>query len=210
MPEPFRFFSIASVTRYTGISADNPRALLRGIQRTAGSSIFYHVFHALFRRHFTASEYMNDFARWTWYTLHERPLAEKLAAVDPTAFATVAEARLALAQVLEQEVGRTEFIPRVTEELRFHFQEAQTFVFPTGIEAHDPRDFAGRVMQVPPDVIFHHFVMAPQRLGRRENDFSAWMRAIGAEDLARRLEALSPYAGDLFALRQRISDLCRL
>ncbi len=210
MPDPFLFFSIASVTRYTGMSADNARALLRGIQRASGSCIFYHVFHALFRRHFTASEFMNDFARWTWYTLHERPLAEKLAAIDPTAFATVAEARLALAQVLEAELGRTEFIARVREDLRFQFLEAQTFVYPTGIEARDPRDFADKVVRVPPDVIFHHFVMAPQRLGRRENDFSAWMRAQGAEELAGRLEALSPYSGDLYALRQRIADLCRM
>jgi hypothetical protein len=210
MVAPFVFNSTASVVRYTGISADNPRALLRGIQRASGGSIFYHVFHALFRRHFTASEYMNDFARWVWYTLNERPLAEKLAAVDPTACATITEARAALVAVLDHELGTTEFIPHVRHELRFHFNEAQTFVFPTGIEARDPRDFAEKVSHVPPDVIFHHFVMAPRRLGRRENDFSAWMRAQGAEDLARRLEALSPYSGDLFALRDQIAELCRM
>jgi hypothetical protein len=210
VPAPFFFQSVANVTRYTGLAADNPRALLRGIQRASGASIFYHVFHALFRRHFTASEYMNDFARWVWYTLHERPLAEKLAAVDPTAYTTIHEARAALASVLENELGNTEFIPHVRHERRFHFHEAQTFVFSTGIEARDPRDFAEKVSRVPPDVIFHHFVMAPRRLGRRENDFSAWMRAQGAEDLARRLEALSPYSGDLFALRDHIAELCRL
>ena len=98
----------------------------------------------------------------------------------------------------------------VRHELRFHFHEAQTFVFPTGIEARDPQDFAEKVRSVPPDVIFHHFVTAPMRLGRRENDFSAWMRGHGAEDVARRLEAVSPYGGDLHSLRERIAEICRL
>lgn len=209
--EPFRFNSSASITRYTGLSADNPRDLLRGIQRASGSCIYYHVFHALFRRHYTASEYMNDFARWTWYTLNERLLAEKLAAIDPTAYVTVSEAREALARVLEDQLGHTEWIPHVRSELRFHFIEAQTFVFPTGIEARDVRDFAEKVRHVPPDVIFHHFILAPMRLGRRDNDFSAWLRGQGAEDLARRIDALSPYSGgDLFALRERLSELARL
>ena len=209
-PGPFRFMSSATLTRYTGISADNPRALLKGIQRASGASIFYHVFHALFRRHVTASEFMNDFARWTWYTLHEPQLAEKLAAVDPTGYNTVTEARAALATVLEKQLGDTEWIPHVRHEHRFHFHEAQSFVFPTGIEAKDPRDFGARVRQVPPDSIFHHFVTAPMRLGRRENDFSAWMRSHGADDVARRLEGLSPYAGDLRHLRERIGEVCSL
>jgi hypothetical protein len=208
--EPFRFDSSASITRFTGLSADNLRALLRGIERASGASIYYHVFNALFRRHFTASEYMNDFARWTWYTLHERPLAEKMAVVDPTACATIGEARQALAKVISEQLGDIEFISHVRSDLRFHFQEAQTFVFSTGIEARDPRDFADKVRLVPPDVIFHHFVAAPMRLGRRENDFSAWLRGQGAEELAGRIDALSPYSGDLYALRERISELSRL
>jgi hypothetical protein len=208
-PQTFRFQSTASITRYTGIAADNPRALLKGIQKASGASIFYHVFHALFRRHYMASEYMNDFARWTWNTLHEPILAEKLAAIDPAAYTNIADARNALAQVLTEQLGHTEFIPHVLPTQRFYFCEAQTFIFPVGIEATNPRDFAEQVTRVPPDVIFHHFVAAPIRLGMRENDFSAWFRTQGAEDLAARLEKLSPYEGDLYALRTRIAEICR-
>ncbi len=207
--EPFRFDSSATLTRFTGVSADNLHALLRGIQRASGASIYYHVFHALFRRHFTTSEYMNDFAHWAWYTLHERQVAEKLAAVDPTAYVTPHEARQALARVLEDQLGHTEFVPRVRDDLRFHFIDAQTFIFSTGIEARDPRDFADKIRQVPPGAIFYHFVMAPMRLGRRENDFSAWLHGQGAEELAKRIDELSPYSGDLYTLRDRLSELCR-
>ncbi|MHB8874029.1 MAG: DUF5752 family protein [Myxococcaceae bacterium] len=209
-PAPFQFRSTATVTRFTGLAADNARALLSGIRRASDSSIFYHVFHALFRRHFTASEFMNDYARWVWYTLHERTLAEKLAAIDPTAYTTTMDARRALARVLEESLGDVEFIPHVRPEHRFFFVNAQTFVFPTGIEAKDPRDFAEKVARVPPDVIFHHFVMAPMRLGRRENDFGTWMASQGAEEFAQRLNNLSPYSGDLYALRARIAELCRV
>lgn len=210
MHRPFDFFSAASLTRYTGLEADNLRALSRGLKRAHGGAIFYHLHHALFRRHFTRAEFMNDFARWTWTVLHEERLAERLAAIDPLEFVSLADARKRLCGVVDRYLGDADYIQHVPEGARFHFVEAQTFVFAAGECARDLREFAERVRKVGPDVIFHHFVVAPLRLGRLDNDFSAWIEGEWERpELAARLRNLSPYGVDLFELRDRIAELVR-
>src|SRR5437764_13967288 len=127
MPDvaPFAFQSSATINRYTGLAADSTRALARGMRRVAETSIYYHVHHALFRRHFTMSEYMNDFARWAWHTLHEQTLAEKLAAVDPLVSTSLHEARMRLANVSEEELGNTDYVKPVRRSDRSYSAKAQ-------------------------------------------------------------------------------------
>ncbi|AKU91875.1 hypothetical protein AKJ08_2262 [Vulgatibacter incomptus] len=207
----FQFKSAAVMARYTGYRADNLRTLLRWLKRVPGSSIFYHVHHALFRRHTAAAAFVNDFARWAWTTLHEETLAERLAILDPLEFGTVRAVRDAIVEVVEHHVGAVETIPHVPGLSSFFFQEARSVVFPTGVVATSLRDFAAKVRTVGPDSIFHHFVVAPLRVGPKENDFSKWIeRECGAPEIAGKLRELSPYSDDLFDLRERIGDLVAL
>ncbi|MHB1843899.1 MAG: DUF5752 family protein [Deltaproteobacteria bacterium] len=208
MNRPFEFQSSASLVKHTGFSADNVRALLKGLQRVPGSSIFYHVHHALFRRHFTMGEFMNDFARWALTALGEEALAERLSAVDPLQCQSIRGAREALAKVISDQLGASEFVAHVPPGKRFFFSQAQTFVFPTGRTAQNLREFANEIRRVGVDTIFHHFVTAPSRLGRNDNDFSAWMaEELGEPELARQVRMLSPYTYDLFQLREQIGQL---
>ncbi len=208
MNRPFAFQSAASLVKHTGYSADNVRALLRGLQRVPGSSIFYHVHHALFRRHFTIGEFMNDFARWALTALGEEALAERLSAVDPLHCQSVREARNELVRVISEQLGASEYVAHVPSGKRFFFSQAQTFVFPTGRSAAGLQEFGQEVQRVGVDTIFHHFVTAPLRLGRKDNDFSAWLRdELGEPDLAHQVAELSPYSYDLYRLRERIGDL---
>ncbi|HUB08667.1 MAG TPA: DUF5752 family protein, partial [Myxococcales bacterium] len=175
MPRPFVFQSALSLVTHTGYQADDLRSLLRGLQRAPGSAIFYHVHHSLFRRHFTGGEFMNDFARWALVGLGEEALAERLSAVDPLQCFSVRAAREAIAAILAEYLGASEYGIRVPAGKRFFFSAARTFIFATGRSASTLRELSENVRRSGVDVIFHHFVTAPLRLGRRDNDFSAWI-----------------------------------
>lgn len=208
MPRAFQFHSALSLVTHTGYGADDLRSLVRGLQRAPGSAIFYHVHHALFRRHFTGGEFMNDFARWALVGLGEEALAERLTAVDPMQCLSVRAARDALGGIVATYLGESEYGIRVPPGKRFFFSAARTFVFPTGRSAASLRDLADGLRRSGPDVVFHHFVTAPLRLGRRDNDFSAWIEdELHEPELAIEIARLSPYDCDLFGLRDRIADL---
>jgi hypothetical protein len=208
MSAPFVFQSTATLTRFTGFSADNARSLQRGIAKVSGASLFYHLHFSLFQQHFMTSEQMNDFARWVWNTLDDEPLAERLAELDPLGFTSMREARERLISTIDGYLGRTEHPPSVGPRARFFFLEGQSFLFPTGLSADSVSSFAVAVRQAPAESIFHHFVVAPLRLGRADNDFSAWLAdEQGADKAAARIRALSPYSVDLFNLGSAIADL---
>jgi len=201
------FKSTATLARYTGYFADSARTLQTAIERVPGSSIFFHLHYALFQRHFTTSEFLNDFARWTRDTLGDEPLAELLAAVDPLEIASIEHARKTLVRTIGDYLGRMEYTPSVSFRRRFCFQDAQSFIYPTGVTADTLGAFAAAARKAPAQSIFYHVVVAPLLEGKRDNDFVLWLRAEGYDKAAARIERLSPYSTDLYSLGCRIGDL---
>jgi hypothetical protein len=204
---PFVFKSVATLARATGLFADSARTLQTAIERAPSSSIYYHLHFALFRRHFTTSEFLNDFARWTRTTLADEPLSELLAAIDPLEFGSVRQARETLVRTIGDYVGRMELTPAVSFKQRFCFQDAQSFITPTGVVAADLPSFARAVREAPPESVFYHFVVAPLLEKKRDNDFSIWLQARGDNRAAERVRRLSPYSTDLFTFGSRVADL---
>ncbi len=209
MAGPFVFKSVATLARATGFFADSARTLQTAIERAPSSSIYFHLQFALFRRHFTTSEFLNDFAQWTRMTLADEPLAELLAAVDPLEFTSIRQARERLVRTIGEYVGRMAFTPSVGFKQRFCFQEAASFIYPTGARADGLGSFVEAVRAAPAESVFYHFVVAPLLEGKADNDFSIWLEAQGYADAAARVRSLSPYSTDLFTLGQRTAELLR-
>ncbi len=208
MPAPFLFQSTATLTRYTGFSADSARSLQRCLARVSGASIYYHLHFNIFRRHFLTSEIINDFARWVWVTLGDEPLAEQLAAVDPFEFVKIHDARTRLISLIGDYLGQADYGHAVGARQRFYFQEGQSFTFPTGQVVSSADQFREEVRKAPAESIFYHFVVAPLRLGTKDNDFSSWLSSeLGLDKAAARIRALSPYETDLFKLGGKIAEL---
>jgi hypothetical protein len=204
---PFVFKSVATLARATSFFADSARTLQTAIERAPSSSIYFHLHFALFRRHFTTSEFLNDFARWTRTTLADEALAELLAAVDPLELTSLRRARERLVATIGEYVGRMEFTPSVGYKQRFCFQEAVSFIYPTGASADDLSAFARAVRAAPVESVFYHFVVAPLLEKKGDNDFSIWLEAQGHAEAAARVRRLSPYSTDLYTLGDRIGDL---
>ena len=206
---PFSFYTETGVVFWTRYNADSLPSLLRGLMGVRGSSIYYHVHHALFRRpKHTRGEYTNDFARWVERAMGQEALAERLSSVDPLECATVREARERLATFVRQYVHETEVFPRVPQGNEFHFMEARSFVFPTGLEAATLEQFVQQVQRLGTASVLYHFIESRWRNGG-ENDFSHWLRDQGEEEKANALMRINPYYYDIDVLKGEIVDVLR-
>ncbi len=205
--DPFVFKASATLARYSGYFADSARTLQTAIEGAPASSIYYHLHHSLFRKHFTTSEFLNDFASWAWTTLGDEPLAELLAAVDPLDLVSIEQSREALVRIIGEYVGRMEYTPSVSFKQRFCFQSSVTFIYPIGKTADSVQSFVAAAKAAPPESIFYHFVVAPVLEAKPDNDFTIWLRAQGCDAEAERVRRLSPYATDLYGLGKRVAEV---
>jgi hypothetical protein len=205
--DPFVFKASATLARYSGYFADSARTLQTAIEGAPASSIYYHLHHALFRMHFTTSDFLNDFASWAWTTLGDEPLAELLAAVDPLDLVSIEQSREALVRIIGNYVGRMEYTPSVGFKQRFCFQSSLTFIYPVGRTATSVRSFVAAAQEAPAESIFYHFVVAPVLEGKRDNDFTIWLRNQGCNAEAEKVRRLSPYSTDLYSLGRRIAEV---
>lgn len=210
MPQSFHFYSEAGLVIHTNFKADSLKSLLLGLKKVSGSSIFYHVHHALLRRHFAASDHMNDFARWVLVQTSQNSLAERLASVDPMACASVREAREQLISYVQEYVGAGELFFRVAEGNEFHFLELHSIVLPLKIEAHDLESFYHGLKKAGMGTFFYHMIEAPIRLGKPSNDFSEWLsNALGEHQIAQEIAHLNPYMYNLWELKAEILQRIR-
>jgi len=205
--DPFIFKASATLARYSGYFADSARTLMTAIEGAPASSIYFHLHHSLFRKHFTTSEFLNDFASWAWATLGDEPLAELLAAVDPLDLVSIEQSREALVRIIGEYVGRMEHTPSVSFRQRFCFQSSVTFIYPIGKTADSLQAFVAAAKEAPPESVFYHFVVAPVLEAKRDNDFTIWLRAQGYDAEAEKVRRLSPYATDLYALGKRVAEV---
>lgn len=210
MAELFNLCSEAGLVVHTNYKADSLKSLLNGLKKVSGSSIFYHVHHALLRRHFAASDHMNDFARWVLVVLGQTSLAERLSSVDPMACRSVREAREQLINYVEEYVGTGELFFRVSEGREFHFLEFNSFVIPLETVKPDLEAFYHALKKATLGTFFFHLIEAPIRLGKPSNDFSEWLKSSLHEDqLAERIAFVNPYMYNLWELKITILDLVR-
>ena len=210
MAREFEFYTEAGLVKYTGMRADSLRSLLKGLETVSGSSIYYHLHHALFRWHFERGGHMNDFSRWCWAQLRENLLAEKLSSVNPLSYNSIREARDALISHIRNHIGQLESLPRVPHGGEFHFIEMKSFVIPTGHRVSDLESFCTAISEVGINSLFYHLIESRVRMDTRTNDFSLWLREeMNEPELAAQIEQLSPYVYNLYEIRTKLTDLIR-
>ncbi len=182
--EPFEFASESWLVRWTGHRADDLKSFLSGLEKVSGSSIYYHFYQSLFRRHFTTADYTHDFARWALTSLNAPPLAERLAVVDPIGIRSIRDARDQLLAQVRAFLGEARWF-NLRASAPFHFLEQESFVMPTGHRASGLREFRDGLARVGTASVYYHLIEARLRLERNDNDFSAWLEgALGERELA--------------------------
>lgn len=208
--EEFNLKDCALIAIATGLRALTLRELHDNLQNTSEDSIYYHFWGGLLQPRFEEREYNNDFAAWAWYSLHDGTLAERLAVIDPTEFATLEGLRQELIEIVEERMDEKEHLPWKVASDAFEFIHSQIVVFDTRKKVATPKELGAVLPDISTSSIFYHFVDARRRLqGSPSDDFSLWISKFSREHegLCRNLVAIDPYFVSLSQLKSTLIDI---
>jgi hypothetical protein len=199
----------AQVALSTGHSATTLRELRGELERAPEASLYHHFWGRYMLPAFDEPEYNNDFASWVHRSLHDKPLAERLSALNPTHYATLEDLRAELIDQIEARIEESEVLPWRMADHGFHFMRAQMIVFDSGLRVRSAAELRSVLETVSTGAIFYHFIDARRRTEQHCDDFSCWLRSLGEEhlELAAALEAEDPYFSSLEGIRRRLINV---
>jgi uncharacterized protein DUF5752 len=204
---PFRFTGCVELRQTLDVHALDERELMHRIGEVPADSIFFHTFGYFLRHRAFTTAYGNDFARWVAFEIGDEALAERLAVVDPFAFATLEELREHLVTILQDHLRGREAEGRVEFDRGFHFQQSHVVEVPLGVVAATLGEFRAGLATVDESAIYLHTVETRAR-GRRAEAFAGWLRdALVLPELAERFERIDPYLTTLERVRGRLLNL---
>lgn len=204
--EPFYFCSRGILVYLTSRKARTVAELLALLEDAPLSSIFVHTHHSLEQHEHLSPEPRNDFAFWIHRVLHDHPLAERVASIDPRTCYTLAEIRDRIARVLKSALATHEAQQRAAppgEE--FHLLDSQIFTYRLPFVARTLEEFRNALEAIPLTALYHHMFESRLRLQIDASDFSIWLeKAAEAPELARKFLKLDPYTHTLENLKRRL------
>lgn len=172
----FEIKDCALLLRMSGLPpAINLRELRERVAAADESVLYHHFFETTLRHSHDDPFYRNDFAVWANMGLRDQALAERLGIVDPYAFESIEDLRVAALEIFDDRLGEVPSIPWALPGHEFLFMEALTVVFDTGERIGDPRTLAAAIRRMTSGSIYYHFLEARRREPRGKDDFSVWL-----------------------------------
>ena len=205
--EPFFVKDCALVTIATGQKAQNLKEMREHLHNIHLGSIYHHFWGGLLRPRFDEPEYNNDFAEWVHHALQDNILAERLSVIDPDPFVNLESLRQELLEAIDQRLDEIGTLTWANPDMQFHFVRAQMVVFDTRGKIEGPEELVEAVSKMSVGSIFYHFIDARRRSPEMMDDFRAWLRSCGHEDLCSQVAAVDPYFGSLEELRTQLTNL---
>lgn len=206
--EPFKFFSLALLTKMTGLKARNLTELTSILKKVSESVIYYHTHQFLQEHHYLTPEPANDFSVWVVDSLGDEILGERLACINPFSFPDLYGVRERIVNIIEEHLGQYPNHREAMEGKEFFFLESTRFVFPTPYAARDLREFTGVLRRISLSSLYYHIFESRLRSPIGLNDFSIWlMKDLGEEELGQDIARLDPYTYTLEGLRSSLIKL---
>jgi len=206
---PFHVMDCALLVRASGLPpAVNLRELRDRLAACSEAVLYHHFCETPLRPFLGNPDYRNDFAVWAKLHLNDRVLAERLGLLDPYEFASIAELRAAVLELVDERLAESVMVPWARPGEEFHFQEATTVVFDTGERIAEARALPEAVLRMSDGSLYFHFLEARRRPPRGLDDFSAWLleeEAANAPYL-RAIAGIDFYFHSLAHLRQELAD----
>lgn len=212
MVSPFFIKDCALIALATGKRAQNLRELTERLREVEANSVFYHFWGGLLRPRFDNPEYHNDFAVWVAESLHNKVLAEKLAAIDPSAFENIEELRNEVIETLEEALDDAEYPLWAKRDSLFDFIRCRLVIFDTKMKVLAPEDLLPLLPNLSLGSIFFHFIDGRRRNRNSLDDFRNWITSFGVpyEELVRRIGEICPYFTPLNKLREQLTETFEL
>ncbi len=206
---PFEVKDCALVPIATGNKAQNLKELRDALPNVDQGSIYFHFWGGLLRPTFDDPEFVNDFAIWSYYALHDEILAERLAIIDPTAFTDLESVRQELIEIVEERLDEVQWPTWASNDQQFHFIRSQIVIFDTNRSIEDPEDLVELTPKMGLGSIFYHFIDSRRRTPDRHSDFEAWLQGFNGEyeKLCRLISRVDPYFITLRELRDTLSNV---
>lgn len=207
MNDAFALKDCALIAIATGEQAQTLREMRDRLETTSTSCIYYHFWGSLLRPRFDDPEFQNDFAIWARHSLHDKPLAERLALISPTDFEDLDDLRRELIDVIEERLDESELLPWTKSSQRFYFVRSQIVVFDTDKRVHTPDELVGLIPHLSAGSIFYHFIDARRRTSLGNDDFSEWLSGLGDDytPLREHIALIDPYFTTLVDLRGELA-----
>ena len=201
----------ALISIATGEKAMTLAELRNHLALVSLDSVYHHFWGGLLVPRFEEREYNNDFAGWVRHSLQDPVLAERLAAIDPSARSRLEELRQELLDLIEERLDENETAGWTRGNRQFEFLRSQLVVFDTNRRLEKPEDLAEQVPLLSTSSIFYHFIDARRRLDQGCDDFSHWLAGLGDEHrgLYKQIAAIDPYFSSLSQLRTELATLCK-
>jgi len=205
----FEIKDCALIAIATGNRAVNLKELRDILSVVDLGCVYYHFWGGLLQPRFEEREYNNDLAAWAWYGLHDAPLAERLAVIDPMEFSNLEDLRQELLEIIEARLDEQAYLAWLNASTRFEFIRSQIVIFDTQKRASTPEMLAELLPLASASSIFYHFIDARRRLENHGDDFSFWLAGFGDEynNLCAQLAGIDPYFGSLAQIKEQLSQI---
>ncbi|TKB05961.1 DUF5752 family protein [Desulforhopalus sp. IMCC35007] len=205
----FEIKDCALIAIATSKRAINLKELQSILTQISLDSIYYHFWGGLLQPRFEEREYNNDFAAWAWYALHDAPLGERLAVVDPNDFSNLENLRQELLEIIDERIDEKESLAYTLATSYFEFIRSQIVIFDTLEKAHNPEELTALLPDMSTSSIFYHFIDSRRRLDNQGDDFRLFLNCHGKkyEGLCCRLAAIDPYFGTLSELKKQVVEV---
>jgi len=206
---PFAIKDCALVALATGRKARLLPEFRSELTDIDAASIYHHFWGGLLQARFEEREYNNDFAAWIRHGIHDAVLAERLAALLPTAFSDLEALRQEILERIDTRLDEMEHLIWARATQQFEFIRSQIVVFDTEKTLTHPAELTSAIPNLSTSSIFYHFIDARRRTEDKADDFSDWLDSFGEKYLALReqLAGVDPFFGNLSELRDRLAQV---
>ncbi len=197
------------MTIATGTKAQNLREFREGLLKVPPSSIYHHFWGRLLTPRFDEPEYSNDFAAWAYRALHEKALAERLSAVDPSGYDDLEELRIALVDIVEITLDARENVPSARSDQMFHFLRGKLVVMDSEVTIEHPDQLPAVLPGLSTGSVYYHFIDARRRTPDKYDDFCTWLRGWEPDydHVISRLRELDPFFSSLKEIRRLLTAI---
>jgi hypothetical protein len=209
---PFQVKDCTLITRMAGLkNAMNLREMQERIDGAPVECLFHHFCETVIRASFDDPEYHNDLAVWAARQLRDRILAERLAIINPYKLSGLEELRRVVLDIIDERLSEVYYIPWAPPGQDFHFMQAVTVVFDTGLSMETPDELQNMLPQMSLGSVYYHFVEARRRTEDGTDDFSAWISSSENPDrrLLDTLAGLDFYFLSLAELKQSLIEVVK-